>query len=80
MGWTSPNNRKYKEIQYIPHASTWLNQRRWEDELEPIPDKNTNPIYKNIENERKKFLKKIQTAEENMASDDERKKALGLKK
>ena len=27
---------KYKEIQYIPHASTWLNQRRWEDELEPI--------------------------------------------
>ena len=71
---------KYKEIQYIPHASTWLNQRRWEDELEPIPVKNTNPIYKNIENERKKFLKKIQTAEENMASDDERKKALGLKK
>lgn len=22
------------EMQYIPHASTWLNQERWEDELE----------------------------------------------
>ena len=20
---------------FIPHASTWLNQQRWEDELEP---------------------------------------------
>tara|TARA_Y100000758_G_scaffold239103_1_gene175183 strand:- start:193 stop:555 length:363 start_codon:yes stop_codon:yes gene_type:complete len=71
---------KYKDIQYVPHASTWLNQRRWEDELEPIPDKKSNPIYKNIEKERKKFITKIKSAEENMASDDERKKALGLKK
>ena len=23
--------------QYIPHPTTWLNQRRWEDELEPVP-------------------------------------------
>jgi len=23
-----------RETQYIPHASTWLNQARWEDELE----------------------------------------------
>jgi len=23
-----------KEIQYISHPSTWINQRRWEDELE----------------------------------------------
>lgn len=22
------------DVQYIPHASTWLNQRRWEDEVE----------------------------------------------
>ena len=26
--WTSDNGR------YIPHASTWLNQRRWEDDIE----------------------------------------------
>lgn len=25
------------DVQFIPHASTWLNQRRWEDELEPAP-------------------------------------------
>lgn len=25
-------------IQYVPHASTWLNQRRWEDELETALD------------------------------------------
>lgn len=24
-----------KEKQYIPHASTWLNNRRWEDEVDP---------------------------------------------
>ena len=23
---------KYKDIQFVPHASTWLNQRRFEDE------------------------------------------------
>ena len=71
---------RYTEIQFVPHASTWINQKRWEDELEPIPDKKSNPIYKNIEKERKKFITKIKSAEENMASDDERKKALGLKK
>lgn len=26
--------QKEVEIQFIPHASTWLNQERWEDELE----------------------------------------------
>lgn len=28
--WNARNSDK--EIQYIPHPSTWLNQRRWEDE------------------------------------------------
>lgn len=23
--------------QYIPHPTTWLNQKRWEDEAEPVP-------------------------------------------
>ena len=43
---------KYKDIQFVPHASTWLNQKRWEDELEPLPDENQS-MYKNIEKQRK---------------------------
>lgn len=31
-GWTKDNG------DYIPHPSTWLNQRRWEDEVEGIKD------------------------------------------
>ena len=72
---------KKTEIQFIPHASTWLNQKRWEDELESLPEnENKSSIYKNIEKERQKFLKNMKAAEKNMASDDERKKALGIKK
>ena len=26
------------EKQFIPHPSTWLNQRRWEDELEDLKE------------------------------------------
>ena len=70
---------KHTDIQYIPHASTWINQRRWEDELEPLPERQSS-IYRNIETESKKLKKKIQVAEESMATDEERKKALGLKK
>lgn len=29
------HNWKGQDIQYIPHASTWLNNRRWEDEIVP---------------------------------------------
>lgn len=28
-----------RDAQFIPHASTWLNQARWEDETQPIPSK-----------------------------------------
>jgi hypothetical protein len=47
--WTRDNG------QYIPHASTWLNGKRWEDELEAAPapaqqpdkwDGNSNPFDK----------------------------------
>ena len=69
---------KYTEIQFVPHASTWLNQRRWEDELEPLPGKKDS-VYRNIEKDRKKFLNKLKQAEQTMASDEERKKALGFK-
>ena len=70
---------KYKDIQFVPHASPWLNQRRWEDELEPLPDENQS-MYKNIEKQRKDFMKKMKQADSEAASEDDIKKALGLKK
>lgn len=30
---------------FIPHASTWLNQRRWEDEPEPARPANPNRVF-----------------------------------
>ena len=68
---------KEKELQYIPHASTWLNQKRFEDELEPLEKKISDDDK--LEKKRIKFEKMMQQAEENIASDDERKQALGLK-
>jgi hypothetical protein len=32
-GWTKDGG------QFIPHASTWLNGKRWEDEIRTIPGK-----------------------------------------
>ena len=31
--WSKTKDWKKDDGQYIPHAATWLNQRRWEDEL-----------------------------------------------
>lgn len=71
---------KKTESQFIPHATTWLNQQRWEDELEPISETESKTgIYKNIEKEHKRFLERMKEAEQNVASDEERKKALGLR-
>lgn len=28
-----------RDVQFIPHASTWLNQGRWEDEIQPVQSK-----------------------------------------
>ena len=66
------------EIQYVPHASTWLNQKRWEDELEPLPKKeiSSDEFY---DKQAKDFQKMIKEAEENMATDEEIKEALGIK-
>jgi hypothetical protein len=30
---------KETELEFIPHASSWLNQERWEDELVIVPKK-----------------------------------------
>lgn len=32
-----------KELQFVPHCSTWLNQRRWEDEPEAEPEAEPRP-------------------------------------
>ena len=69
---------KDKELQYIPHASTWLNQKRWKDELEPLPIKELT-IGDKLEIQRVKFEKQMKKANENVATDEEKRKALGLK-
>jgi len=30
---------QWRNKQFIPHPATWLNQRRWEDEIEPVNNK-----------------------------------------
>ena len=50
--WESSKTEK----QFIPHPSTWLNQRRWEDELEDLKE----IIEENAVNE---TLHKVQESE-----------------
>jgi len=38
---------QWKDKQFIPHPTSWINQRRWEDELEPV--NGTVPEVKNQE-------------------------------
>lgn len=44
-------SKQWKDKQYIPYPSTWLNQKRWEDEIEE--EKTSDEIWKEIENELK---------------------------
>lgn len=37
--WTKDNGK------FIPHPSTWLNQERWEDEIEEVKEQKTNAIF-----------------------------------
>ena len=40
------NNWKNEPVQFIPHASTWLNQERWLDAIEPPrPRKGAIPAF-----------------------------------
>lgn len=69
---------KETELQYVPHASTWLNQRRWEDELEPLPKKElSSDDY--VEKKAREFRLMMEEADRNKATEDEIKEALGLK-
>ena len=69
---------KETEIQYVPHASTWLNQKRWEDELEPLPEKelSSDEYY---DKKAREFRKQMQEAEKHAATTEEIKEVLGLK-
>jgi len=35
-----------EEMQFVPHAATWLNKGRWMDSYEPLPVKATTPAYR----------------------------------
>ena len=62
------------EKQFIPHPSTWLNQRRWEDEIElpkTIQEKSTD-----INSEITKFRRKQKELLDNSADTEDIKEAL----
>ena len=62
------------EKQFIPHPSTWLNQRRWEDEIE-LP-KTIQEKSKDIKSEVSMFRKKQKELLDNSADTDDIKDAL----
>lgn len=40
---------QWQDVRYIPHASTWLNQERWEDETSSRPEEERAPPRKRYE-------------------------------
>ena len=62
------------EKQFIPHPSTWLNQRRWEDELD-LP-KSAKEKSKDIRSEVIQYRKKQKELLDNSADTDDIKDAL----
>ena len=48
------------EKQFIPHPSTWLNQKRWEDELEDLKE----VVEQSYKNETLQKVKESEGAEE----------------
>ena len=58
-----------KEIQFIPHAGTWLNQKRFDDEIEE--EKQVMSVEDRIDKERAAFKKRMKDAEESAATPDE---------
>tara|TARA_Y100000004_G_scaffold42537_1_gene46524 strand:+ start:6592 stop:6999 length:408 start_codon:yes stop_codon:yes gene_type:complete len=62
------------EKQFIPHPSTWINQRRWEDEIE-LP-KTKEQKSKNIDEEVIAFRKQQQKLLEDSADESDIKDAL----
>ena len=62
------------EKQFIPHPSTWLNQRRWEDEID-LP-KSAKEKSKDIRSEVVQYPKKQKELLDNSADTDDIKDAL----
>jgi len=67
-------NHNKTEKQFIPHPSTWLNQRRWEDELD-LP-KTKQEKTQNVNLEVMQYRKKQQQLLEDAADTDDIKDAL----
>ena len=42
---------KLKDKKYIPHPATWLNQGRWEDEIEIETNENIDYQFRNMVND-----------------------------
>ncbi len=49
LEWYKRHEWSEKEKQYIPHARTWLHQKRWADEPETEPDKPAPTVDDNLQ-------------------------------
>lgn len=49
LEWYKRHEWREKEKQYIPHARTWLHQKRWADEPETEPDKPAPTVDDNLQ-------------------------------
>ena len=38
------HSEQWKDVKFIPHPSTWLNQERWEDEIDTLPGQEQSPV------------------------------------
>jgi hypothetical protein len=37
-------SKQWQSPHFIPHPATWLNQRRWEDDVPPLPEIHTDTV------------------------------------
>lgn len=66
-----------KELKFVPHARTWLNQKRFEDELEPLEKKQISLSVKKDYEKMDRLKNQWKEAEKEVATEDEIKDALG---
>lgn len=59
-------NRKDTKKQFLPHASTWLNQERWQDHDEVLPDNIQKDVLENAIKVLNEDIKKAKEEEEKL--------------
>jgi hypothetical protein len=53
-------SRQWQDSQFIPHPSTWLNQKRWEDEVEFVSRDNGGPVVRDtMDPETKRLIREF---------------------